>query len=123
LLQGCTVLYPEELALDTDIYHQTRINAAGLDTSRGELALDVIKEVGPRGHFLSHRHTRKKVRQRQFSDITRQIGPDGSVRDPIEMAREKTDWILGHHFPEPLADEQRVELDRILQAADRELGH
>jgi len=123
LLQGCTVLYPEELALDTDIYHQTRINAAGLDTSRGELALDVIKEVGPRGHFLSHRHTRKKVRQRQFSDITRQIGPDGSIRDPIEVAREKTDWILDNHHPQPLAGEQRAELDRILQAADRKLGH
>jgi trimethylamine--corrinoid protein Co-methyltransferase len=122
LLQGCTVLYPEELALDTDIYHQTRINAAGLDTSTGELALDVIKDVGPRGHFLSHRHTRKKVRQRQLSDITRQIGPDGSVRDPIEVAREKTDWILEDHHPEPLEKAKQTELTRILEAAQRELG-
>ena len=29
LLAGCTVLYPEALVLDTDIYHQIRINAAG----------------------------------------------------------------------------------------------
>jgi hypothetical protein len=26
LLEGCTVLYPEELVLDTDIYHQIRIH-------------------------------------------------------------------------------------------------
>jgi trimethylamine--corrinoid protein Co-methyltransferase len=122
LLEGCTVLYPEELALDTDIYHQIRINAAGLDTSREAFALDVIKEIGPRGHFLSHRHTRTHMRQRQFSDITRQPGPDGKARDPIEVAREKTDWILKNHQPTPLTDAQKTEIDRILQAAERELG-
>ena len=122
LLQGCTVLYPEELVLDTDIYHQIRINAAGLDTSREELALDVIKEIGPRGHFLSHRHTRKNVRKRQFSDITRQVGADGNIRDPIEVAQEKTDWILENHHPEPLEETQAAELTRILEAAQRELG-
>jgi trimethylamine--corrinoid protein Co-methyltransferase len=122
LLDGCTLLYPEELVLDTDIYHQIRIVAAGLDVSREELALDVIKEVGPRGHFLSHRHTRKNLRKRQFSDITAQVGADGGVRDPIEVAREKTDWILENHWPEPLEEAQRAELARIVQAAERELG-
>jgi trimethylamine--corrinoid protein Co-methyltransferase len=122
LLAGCTVLYPEELVLDTDIYHQIRINAAGLDTSREEMALDIIKEIGPRGHYLSHRHTRKHMRRRQFSDITRQPGPGGRVRDAIEVAREKTDWILENHHPEPLSEEQQAELDRILEAAAGELG-
>jgi trimethylamine--corrinoid protein Co-methyltransferase len=123
LLAGCTVLYPEEMVLDTDIYHQIRISAAGLDTGPEALALDVIKDVGPRGHYLGHRHTRKHIRQRQFSDITRQRGPDGSVREAIEVAREKTDWILANHHPEPLAEEQQAELDRILRAAERELGN
>jgi hypothetical protein len=62
------------------------------------------------------------LRRRRFSDITRQLGPDGSVRDPIEVAREKTDWILKNHQPEPLSSEQQAELDRILEAAARELG-
>jgi len=108
--------------LDTDIYHQIRVNAAGLDTSREEMALDIIKEVGPRGHYLGQRHTRTHMRRRQFSDVTRQLGPDGGVRDPIEVAREKTEWILENHHPEPMADEQQAELDRILASASRELG-
>jgi trimethylamine--corrinoid protein Co-methyltransferase len=119
LLAGCTVLYPEALVLDTDIYHQIRINAAGLDTSREALALDVIMEVGPRGHFLGHRHTRRSLRQRQFSDITRQPAPEGGVRDPLEVAREKTDWILANHQPAPLDEAQAAELKRILDAAER----
>jgi trimethylamine--corrinoid protein Co-methyltransferase len=121
LLAGCTVLYPEELVLDTDIYHQIRINAAGLHTGREEMALDIIKKVGPRGHYLSQRHTRRMMRQRRFSDITRQPAPDGRIRDPIEMARDKIDWILDNHHPQPLAGEQLAELDRILKAAEREL--
>lgn len=36
-----------------------------------------------------------------ISDVTRQLGADGSVRDPIEVAREKTDRILATHQPEP----------------------
>jgi hypothetical protein len=38
------------------------------------------------------------------------------------VAREKTDWILENHQPEPLDSAQRAELTRILAAADRELG-
>jgi trimethylamine--corrinoid protein Co-methyltransferase len=120
LLAGCTLLYPEELVLDTDIYHQIRINAAGLDLSSEELALDVIRDVGPRGHYLAHRHTRTHLRRRQFSDLTRQPAPDGRVRDPLAVAREKTDWILENYHPPPLADEQITELDRILRAAEQE---
>ena len=122
LLKGSTVLYPEALVLDTDIYHHVRVDAAGLDTSREALALDVIKQVGPRGHFLRQRHTRDHMRKRQFSDLTAQLEEGGGYRDPLEVAREKTEWILEHHHPQPLEQEQRAELTRILQAADRELG-
>jgi len=122
LLEGCTVLYPEAVVLDTDIYHRVRIDLAGLDTSPDSMALDVIKEVGPRGHFLRQRHTRTHLRRRRFSDLTAQPHPDGGYRDPIEVAREKVDWILENHQPEPLAGAQQAELGRILRAADRELG-
>jgi trimethylamine--corrinoid protein Co-methyltransferase len=122
LLEGCTLLYPEELVLDTDIYHRVRIDAAGLDTSREALTLDVIKEVGPRGHFLHQRHTRDHMRKRRFSDLTAQPGEESGYRDPIEVAREKVGWILENHQPEPLDDKKRAELTRILRAADQELA-
>ena len=122
LLEGCTLLYPEALILDTDIYHRVRIDAAGLDTSREAMALDVIREVGPRGHFLRQKHTRTHMRRRQFSDLTSQPKDGGGYRDPIEVAREKVDWILEHHHPEPLDQANQAELKRILKAAEREVG-
>jgi trimethylamine--corrinoid protein Co-methyltransferase len=122
LREVCTLLSPEALVLDSDIYHTVRMEAAGVDTSREALALDVIKAVGPRGHFLFQDHTRRLYRSLEFSELTGQPAQGGGYRDPIEVAREKTDWILENHHPEPLAEEQQVELDRILQAAERELG-
>jgi trimethylamine---corrinoid protein Co-methyltransferase len=122
LLEGCTVLHPEAILLDTDIYHRVRLDVAGFDTSPEALALDVIKKVGPRGHFLRERHTRTHLRRRQYSDLTGQPAPDGGYRDPIEVARERVRWILDNHHPEPLEPAQRAEFGRILQAAEHELG-
>ena len=121
LREVCTLLTPEALVLDEEIYHIVRHEAAGLDTSREAMALDVIKAVGPRGHFLGQWHTRRHIRKLDFSDLTAQPQDSGGYRDPIEVAREKTDWILENHHPEPLSDEQRSEFARILQAAEREL--
>jgi trimethylamine--corrinoid protein Co-methyltransferase len=122
LREACTLLSPEALVLDSDLYEIVRYEAAGLDTSREAMALDVTRAVGPRGHFLSQRHTRSEMRKRAFSDLTSQPAPEGGYRDPIEVAREKTDWILENHHPEPLSDAQQRELTRILKAADRELA-
>jgi trimethylamine--corrinoid protein Co-methyltransferase len=122
LLKSSTVLYPEALVLDTEIYHTVREDLAGLTIDQEELALDVIEAVGPRGHFLSQRHTRRNLRKLELSELTTQPAVEGGYRDPIEVAREKTAWILEHHHPEPLDDAQQAEFKRILRAAERELG-
>jgi trimethylamine--corrinoid protein Co-methyltransferase len=122
LLESCSLLYPESIVLDSDIYHRIRTEAAGLDTSREEMALDVIKQVGPRGLFLKHRHTRENLKRRKFSEVATQADPSGKMRDPVEVAREKVDWILSNHHPQPLDAAQQAELTRILAAADREIG-
>jgi trimethylamine--corrinoid protein Co-methyltransferase len=122
LLESCMVFYPEQIILDSDIYHRVRFEAAGLDTSREQLALDVIKEVGPRGHFLRHRHTRDHIRKRVFSELTGQPAAQGGFRDPIDVARQKAEWILKNHQPHPLEEDKQAELGHILEVAGAEIG-
>jgi len=122
LVETCTLLTPEEIILDSDIYHRVRLSVERFDTSREAQALDVIKAVGPRSHFLKQRHTRDNVRKRVFSELTGQPNPSGGMRDPVEVAREKAKWILDNHHPQPLEDNQQKELTRILAGADREIG-
>jgi trimethylamine--corrinoid protein Co-methyltransferase len=122
LLRGSTVLYPEALVLEGEIYHRVRSSVAGFDTSPDNMALDVIQAVGPRGHFLGEKHTRDHFRKTNFSEIVYIADTDGSYRDPLEVAKEKTDWILENHHPEPLSENQQSELTRIIEAAERELS-
>jgi len=121
LLQGSTLLYPESLVLDAELYHSARLNAAKLNTNPDYMALDVIQAVGPRGHFLREKHTREYLRKFEFSDIVHVPDSAGGYRDPVELAREKTNWILENHHPEPLGETQQKELNRILKAAEKEL--
>jgi trimethylamine--corrinoid protein Co-methyltransferase len=122
LLKSCTLFYPEAMLLDADIYQRIRHEALGLDTSPESLALDVIREVGPRAHFLKHPHTRTHLRRISFSSLSAQLAPDGGYLDPLEVARKKAEWILANHHPQPLEEIKQLELARILSTADKEMG-
>ena len=122
LLQGSTLLYPEALVLDTELYHNIRLDAAKLNTSPEYMALDVIQAIGPRGHYLREKHTREYFRKLDFSELVQVSDNEGGYRDPIELAREKTNWILENHHPEPLSEKQQTELNRILEAAEKEIS-
>ncbi|MCP4514896.1 MAG: hypothetical protein GY824_06665, partial [Delftia sp.] len=122
LNRSFTLLYPEAIILDDDLYHRARYAMSKIEISADTLALDTMRAVGPGGHFLAQKHTRKHMRTAMVPAITQQPGPDGKYRDPLEVAREKVEWILHNHKPEPLEDAQKAELTRILKAADKELG-
>lgn len=122
LLESCTLFYPEAMLLDHDIYQRVRFEAGGLDTHPDELALDVIRKVGPRGHFLRQQHTRQQMRKRTFSEISCQPSNAASYQDPLVAARQKAEWILANHFPAPLAESQQAELSKIVAAAEAEIG-
>jgi trimethylamine--corrinoid protein Co-methyltransferase len=122
LNRSFTLLYPESIILDDELYHRARYALAATEIGPETLALDAIQNVGPGGHFLREKHTRRHMRSAMVPGITHQAGPDGRYRDPLEVAREKVRWILDNHRPEPLEAAQQAELRRILAAADRELG-
>jgi trimethylamine--corrinoid protein Co-methyltransferase len=122
LNESFTLLYPEAIIFDDELYHRARYALMGLDLNEETLALDVIETVGPGGHFLAQRHTRKHMRHAMVRGLAHQLGSDGRYRDPQQVAREKVRWILENYEPQPLEEAKRAELSRILDAADRELG-
>ena len=122
LLDACTVLHREQIVLDADLHERVRVNLAGLDTSPGALAVDVIRDVGPRGHFLYQPHTREGMRRMRFSSVAGRRAPDGCPVPPLEVARAEVARLLRDHHPEPLDDAQAAELGRIVATADRQLG-
>jgi len=115
-----TLLYPEAIILDDDLYHQARYSLLNMEVSPETLAVDVIAKVKPGGHFLSQKHTRKHMRTSMVRGVIHQLDSLGKYRNPVEYAREKAAWILENHHPKPPPADVQKELDRIIAAADQE---
>jgi trimethylamine--corrinoid protein Co-methyltransferase len=125
LLKASTLLVPEQIIFDDDVYHTNRVLAEGIDTSDEGLAVDVIDTVGPRGHFLAQKHTRNHLREiwlPQWSD-PQPMPAKGPPFDIRHRARAELNRILAEHTPEPLDPTAQSELRVILDAAAKELGH
>jgi trimethylamine--corrinoid protein Co-methyltransferase len=116
-----TLLYPEAIILDDDLYHQARYSLLDMEINPETLAVDVIDTVKPGGHFLSQKHTRQHMRTAMVRGVIHQLNDLGKYRDPAEYAREKTKWILENHHPEPPPEDVQKEIDRILKTAEKEL--
>jgi trimethylamine--corrinoid protein Co-methyltransferase len=117
-----TLLYPEQIILDDDLYHRGRYYMMRIEVSPETLALDTIRDVGPGGHFLGQKHTRQHMRTALMRAVTHQLDEANQYQDPYLYARQRISWILENHQPEPLDPSQQGELSRLLVQAGRELG-
>jgi trimethylamine:corrinoid methyltransferase-like protein len=120
MLDSSMLQIPENLILDHEICMEVYNYYQEFDFDDHEMALEVIKSVGPKNHFLREKHTRKHIRDFRLSKVLRKQGPDGDRLSPEIAAFEEFKRLDADHHPEPLPDESIAELDRILAAAERE---
>jgi trimethylamine--corrinoid protein Co-methyltransferase len=97
----------------------------GTEVSDETLAIDVIKEVGPEGNFLGHKHTLKHIRDELHLPTLFDRNPEAAWvkagSKPLhQVAKEKAEKILKEHQPEPLPTGVRSELTRIVKQAEKE---
>ena len=116
-----TLLYPEGIFLDNELYQRARYSLMRMEIDDETLALDVIANVGPGGHYLAEEHTRKHMKTSLRRGLEHDL-VNGHYRDPIEVARERAAWVRANHHPEPLDAAKAAELTRILDAARAAMG-
>jgi len=122
LLDAYTLLYPEKLLFDSEIFQTVKTMAEGLNIDSDTLALDEIMAVGPGGHFLDRNFTIDNLRKLWQPGLTLDWAAENQdFRDPLETAAEKTRWILNNHKPKPLDAKTAKELKRIIRSAEGEL--
>jgi trimethylamine--corrinoid protein Co-methyltransferase len=116
-----TLLYPEGIFLDYELYERARYALMEMEISDETLALDVIADVGPGGHYLAEEHTRRHMKMALKRGLEHDL-VNNRYRDPVEVARDKAAWVSANHRPEPLEAAKARELTRILEAAQAQLG-
>jgi trimethylamine--corrinoid protein Co-methyltransferase len=125
LLDGSRIWSYEQMLMDCEIFSIVHKMMEGIRVDDETLALDVIHSVGPGGHFLTQEHTRAHMRDLWIPSLMDrrpydawQEGSDG----PRDWARARAQEILGTHRPAPLDPQLLQELERVVGAADDEIG-
>ncbi|MGD2158232.1 MAG: trimethylamine methyltransferase family protein [Anaerolineales bacterium] len=119
MLGSSMILYPEQIILEHEICLHAYEIFKSYEFNEQDMALDVIAKVGPRGHYLREKHTRKHIRDFRYSPFLWSTDEHGKQRPPRDVALEKFKMIYETHHPEPLPDKVLNELNQILAAADR----
>jgi trimethylamine--corrinoid protein Co-methyltransferase len=99
--------------------------AGGIEVSEETLAYDVIKKVGPGGHFLGEDHTLQHFRENHHSKLIDrrkwENWLEAGAKTMEERLTEKVFWILDNHEPKPLHADVLQELDAMLERAGSSL--
>ena len=89
----------------------------GIQVSDETFAMDVIREVGPAGEFITHQHTYdnfKKLTSPKLMDRdNRENWEAAGSKDIAELAYEKSLDILENDKPKPRPEKIQKELDAI----------
>ena len=116
---GSTLLSYEQILLDHEIAAMIIKVYQGFRVDEDELAVDLIEKVGIGGSYLAQRHTLDRMRGILVPMLWDTSPYDSWVakgkKDPMAVAREKTEWILQTHRPEPLPSETVRRLDGIVR--------
>ncbi len=111
-----SLVSPAFMVLVNEILHNVNQYMKGVPVTDETLAIDLIDQVGPGGHYLDKDHTFKHFRNIRYSELfDRSIYADWEEeggRRFEERLRDQTEKAMAHK-PAPLPPEVAEELDRM----------
>jgi trimethylamine--corrinoid protein Co-methyltransferase len=115
-----------QLVIDNDIFKMIRKVMQGMQVDDENLAVDIIKSVGPGGDFLMQDHTMKYMRTLPSVPNLIYRGNRGDWlvsegKSLAERAAERAAEILANHKPLQLNDDARSALRAIVEESDAEM--
>ena len=116
LLGAAQILSLEKMVLDNHLIHQLEAMLAPINVDDEHLQVDLIKQVGVGGEFLTLRETLKYTRE----EYVALWPPHG--KELLEIIHAEALDILQTHSPPPLPDSATEKIEAILAEADRALA-
>ncbi len=115
-----------QLVMDNDFAGMIKHVVRGIPVNDDTLSVDVIREVGPFGEFVSHENTYLNMRSMsrpKLLDRTRR--PDWEARgrkDLYARATEEARRLLSEHQPPRLPESVEAEIRAIIRETEAQLG-
>jgi trimethylamine--corrinoid protein Co-methyltransferase len=111
------------IVLDDEIIGMVKRMMRGIDVNEETKALDIIKTVGPGGHFLGEEHTFKYFKSESWFPTLmnrqryQQWSAEGS-QTLGERLNQRVKQILAEHKPEPLPETVKAKIKDAVDAAE-----
>lgn len=117
------MISPEYAVLGSEIIDMVNVSMGGTEINEETLPLDLIERIGPRGTYISEKHTLKHFRKFWVPTIfDRSMAKDEKTKRCHDLLNEKTLEILKNHQPKPLPDDLVKELEKIEAGWLRRVG-
>ena len=108
--------------MDCEIFSIVHKMMQGIEVNEETLALETVAKVGPGGHYLAQKHSRKHSRELfrpEFMD-RRPYGEWETKKDDArDWALAKARRILKEHEPDPLDEKISAEMARIIELVEK----
>jgi len=122
---GMTASYEQIVAMD-EVAGLVKRFLGGIELNTDTIALEVIDQVGPGGHFLEHTHTYKHFKKnwvpKLFDRASREQWESEGQLTMGDKTSAKVRNILGTHQVEPLSDSVSEVLDAVIQKAEERVS-
>lgn len=117
LMAGGNLISPEMIFLCDELISLVDHATRRIDTSVGELAVDLVEKVGPQGNYLALDHTLNNFRRFYHSNLFLRdrltVSPEGETEPLRERINRMTREVIETHEVESLPREVLAELDQL----------
>ena len=118
----------EKLVIDAEILGMAKRLVAGIDGRQTPIALDIVQDLGHKGNYLSHPHTKKWFREELYipSEVidrdTLEAWEKKGSKSAWDRAKERVDDLLSKYESPSISNETRKELHAIASRVAKKAG-
>ena len=121
-LENAVTFSPQQLVIDNEIARGVRRALRGFEVNAETLAVEVIREVGPNGHFIGHEHTLRHLRDevlatKMFDRLNWAAATKQEVRGIEERAKRVAADLMGKETEPILTPDQENAIDEVIGEA------
>lgn len=119
LMAGGMAVSFEQFIIDNEVAKWINRFLQGIEVNQETLAFEIIRAVGPGGHYLDQEHTVKRFRQEHLlsSLLNREYRlewPTSETEDIVFQARRRAEDILSSHRPPELDSQTKKAVQTVL---------
>jgi len=105
---------PEMVVLGNEIVDMVKVLMGGIEINDETLPLELIERIGPKGNYISEKHTLKHFRKFWAPRIfDRSATSQEDVKHAEDLLNQRTIEILETHQPKPLPEDLVIELKKV----------